>query len=226
MRGKQLMETTESTKRPGNRSLLLAAGALVIGLIGGFGVARATASNSLPEPEGNTYPGQSRGAHAYLTMRSAPYLEGYYEGAVQFGDPVQVSCKVTGQEIAWNELRSTDWYRLDNGSYSSSVFITLDNQWDIPTCDGPVPEASTDLRETAIADVHWSYGNPVSVYAEPSAAAEVVGEVPFGARVTLLCHAYGPDQDGNEILWNRIDEGFVPDSPLNTGSATPIVFAC
>lgn len=199
---------------------------MLAGVLIGFGAASVASGSSLPDPGGDTYPGQSRGAHPFLTMRSAPFLEGYYEGAVQFGDPVEVSCKVTGQEIAWNELRSTDWYQLDNGSYSSSVFVTLDNEWEIPVCEGSVPEASSELRETAIADVHWSYGHPVEVHASPSADSEVVGEVPFGARLELLCHAYGPDAEGNEVLWNQIDAGFVPDTPLNTGSADPLVFAC
>lgn len=220
------MTTEASVSKSGPNPWLVSLGALVVGLVVGFGASQAVAGDSPPDPDGDTYPGQSRGAHAFLTMRSAPYLEGYYEGAVQFGDPVEVDCKVTGQEIAWNELRSTDWYRLDNGSYSSSVFVTLNNEWEIPVCDGPVPEASTELRETAIADVHWSYGHPVPVYEGPSAESEVVGEVPFGAQLVLLCHAYGPDEEGNEVLWNKIDDGFVPDTPLNTGSADPIVFPC
>jgi hypothetical protein len=197
----------------------------MLGLLLGFPVGRLTGS-SLPDPGGDTYPGESRGAHAWLTMRSAPYLEGYYEGAIQYGDPVQVVCKVTGQEIAWNELRSTDWYQLEGGSYSSSIYITLKNEWEIPVCEGPVPEASTEPREEAIADVHWSYGHPVSVHAEPSSASEVVGEVEYGQRLTLLCHAYGPNEDGDDVLWNKIDLGYVPDTPLNTGSADPIVYEC
>lgn len=89
-----------------------------------------------------------------------------------------------------------------------------------------VPSTPTTFAGT----VYVSADRVAYVYQIPSLAASKVGALTNGTHVTILCTAQGDTvirADGmSSSLWDRIDQGYMPDVNVDTGTDQPTVPNC
>jgi LasA protease len=68
------------------------------------------------------------------------------------------------------------------------------------------------------------------VYSRPDLGSEVVGVLYNGDQVTIECTAHGGVVTGAtgavSTLWDRVEDGFVPDVAVDTGSNEPVAPPC
>ncbi len=223
-----MSETTTSRSLTG----AVAVAALIIGGIIGYTIApRPSEVEETGRDASGNYIGLARAWAGDLSMRTYPTRRGHFKGTVQYGDPMQIVCSVTGEQITWNELDSDLWYRLANDLYVTSIYTDLLGATPVPPCEEPLPEEpSEDPRESTYAEIRTNT-EEYPLHAAPSPDAEVLRFVPNKSALTLLCYEIGDVKDGfyaPSELWYEVEGGgYADDGSLITGgTGTNLVHPC
>lgn len=95
-------------------------------------------------------------------------------------------------------------------------------------------QASASASDSAVAVaagiVQVASGGDAYIYEFPSTGAPTVGQLTNGAGVTILCTVQGTTvqrSDGvTSSLWDRIDQGYIPDVNVYTGTDQPVTPGC
>jgi hypothetical protein len=127
------------------------------------------------------------------------------------------------------------------GSYtppSSSTVVPADPgedeqvQVEVPRSGGTSSTGGTGSTGSPsfAATVLVPAGLEMYVHSSPALDAQVVASVPSGDTVHILCTVQGervdrPDGPSSR-LWDRIEEGYVPDVVLDTGTSEPTMRDC
>ena len=126
------------------------------------------------------------------------------------GAQVTIDCYVDGEAI--NGV--TIWDHVITGGFiSDTLMLTGSNSAVVPACPvGTIPTLPT-LAPTAIR-------------VQPTTASAVVKALATGELLTLDCYITGQSTGGSTVWDHVAGQGFVSDSGVLTGSATPVVAPC
>ena len=156
---------------------------------------------------------------------ASPHTRLMHEGAA-----VTIVCQTQSSSAVHG---STIWDKLADGGYVSDYFVDTPVAGgftpSIPRCDVPAP--STGPPPTG-SQQHHIYGAPggVALRNGPSLANAVVGSVPNGAAVTIVCQTKSASVVGTSAVWDLLTAGsWVPDWYVDTpvvGDYSPGLSQC
>jgi hypothetical protein len=120
-----------------------------------------------------------------------------------------------------------------NPSVSEPVPDIVSSQ---PKADNPnVPEppatsAPSTPTTTPSGVVVVPQDKVANVFAEPSLSSKVLGSLPRGTAVQILCTARGDtvanDSGAESSLWDKTQFGYLPDVVIDTGTDQPVADNC
>ncbi|GAA4566761.1 hypothetical protein GCM10023193_44140 [Planotetraspora kaengkrachanensis] len=90
-----------------------------------------------------------------------------------------------------------------------------------PTVDSPVLPGGTIQAPPGFVGAN--------IYEAPWRTTRIVAQLPNGTYVRIICTARGElvsDGRKQSTLWNRVEQGFVPDVLVYTGSDEPLMPSC
>lgn len=190
-----------------------------------------SSDNQVGRNEDGTYQGIARAWGGDLYVRNWPGRAGYFQGTIQYGNPMSIKCGVPGEQVTWNELSTDVWYRLADDTYTTAAYVDLIGTEEPPACENPPGEApSNEPRDTAYAEIRSLLDDqPIHAQADDSSAAE--RHLPNYAAITLVCYEYGTETTGYfgaSDLWYQIEGGgYINGSNLIDGSPSgPPVHPC
>jgi hypothetical protein len=97
-----------------------------------------------------------------------------------------------------------------------------------PQAGGQAPAAAP--RPAPFQATIWlTSGGTARVFAAPSLSSPIVTELPPGTLVFIYCTVRGESVTNNgttSTLWDRIDDGYVPDVNVRTGTDQPVRPSC
>jgi hypothetical protein len=112
----------------------------------------------------------------------------------------------------------------------SAIVLALREHPDPVSDGGGSPQTAPGAPATFVGVVQFAGGEFAYVYQLPSLSAPRIGALMNGTNVTILCTTQGSAvlrSDGMiSSLWDRIDQGYIPDVNVYTGTDQPTVRNC
>ncbi|HEX4058107.1 MAG TPA: CHAP domain-containing protein [Galbitalea sp.] len=154
----------------------------------------------------NTYPTWENGYVRTLSSELASAIR-----YAPTGTQLTIDCYVVGEDIE----STTIWDHVTSGGFISDAHLLTGSAGAVvPLCPAGILHGPFPTFENA------------SVYSQPTSASTLLASYGVGQYLTVDCYLNGPDVDGTTI-WDHIAGlGFVSDSVVLTGSATPVVNGC
>jgi surface antigen/uncharacterized protein YraI len=184
-----------------------------------------------------TQPGAATGYQVYgtgsegLIEHSAPDRSSPRTGALADGASVNVVCQTQSASVVNG---SAIWDKLDNGSYVSDYFVDTPNVGtftpSIPRCDVP-PPAPAPAPPPGSGQYQVSNA-PGGLFLRdgPTTDSAVVGSLPNGASVTIVCQTKSGSFVNSSDVWDLLsNNAWVSDYYINTpvvGDFSPGLSQC
>lgn len=169
----------------------------------------------------------------YANVRSGPTLNDQAISTVPAGSEVTLGCWVIGGKADGPYGTSFLWYRISGkeGYISDTMVYTGTDEPVTSPCDDPASQSIDTVVGSSNAAVFsapgWDYAN---VRSGPGTENDVIRTIPAASSVTLGCWVMSASSTGgpygSSSIWYAIDDGYISDAMVNTGSDIPITSPC
>lgn len=99
-----------------------------------------------------------------------------------------------------------------------------------PPASPPPTASGVPASSTASGFVLVPQGKRAKVFTKPSLSSKVVGSLPPGVAVQILCTDQGDtvvsDSGATSSLWDKTQYGYLPDVLVDTGTDRPVADSC
>ncbi len=154
----------------------------------------------------NTYPTFENASVRILSSELASAIS-----SAPAGTQLTIDCYVIGELVEG----TTIWDHVSSGGFvSDSHLLTGSDSAVVPSCPAGILHGPFPTFEAGTA------------YSQPSTSSATLATYPVGQYLTVDCYLDGESVDGTTIWDHILGLGFISDSVVLTGSASPVVPQC